>query len=279
MYRLLTLLTLVALPAAATAQTVRGVVLEDGSRTRVAGAGVELLDASSRVKASTVTDSLGVFSLRAEEGGRFTIRLTHLSYVPLASRVLELAAGEVVLVELRMGRSAIPLAPLVVTSVGTARLGGFYERRKSSGFGHFITRADIEKQPGTTRATALLQGVPGVRLIPVQRARGASLTYIIATRGAASSCGPAIFINGAPLRQYNDSGIDDFLTANAVEAIEVYPSSAGTPAPFQQPNTCGAVAFWMRTGQEEGDSRMTLKRMAAGLAVGSVLVLLFTSFN
>jgi hypothetical protein len=113
----------------------------------------------------------------------------------------------------------------------------------------------------------------------VTRGRGASLTYLVATRGAGARCGPALFVNGAPLRQYTDSGIDDFISPNAVEAIEVYPSAAATPAPFQLPNTCGAVAFWLRTGQEEGSSRMTWKRVGIGVGVAGALLLLFTSIN
>jgi hypothetical protein len=266
-------------PAALTAQTLRGVVLEDNTRYRVAAATVELIDASARVHASASTDSLGIFVLRSERPGRFMIRLSHLSYVPLSSSPIDLETGEVVLVELRMGRSAIPLEPLVVTSIGTARLGGFYERRQNSPLGYFITRADIEKRPGASRATELLQGVPGIRLIPIQRGRGASLTYLIATRGAGGRCGPAIFINGGPLRQYTDSGVDDFLTASVIEAIEVYASAGSTPALFQQPNTCGAVVFWLRTGQEEGASRMTWKRLGVGLAVAGALLLLFANFR
>jgi hypothetical protein len=258
-------------------QTVRGIVIEDSTRSPIHGAAVELVAANLTKVGTTITDTAGAFVLRATAPGKYTLQLTHPSYATSGSDTISLAAGEVLMVQLRMGRQAIVLAPVVVTSRGNARLGGFYDRMQRGGFGHYITRADIDKRPGAHRASDLLQGVPGVELIPVRRGRATSGANIISMRGNGRRCPPAIFINGAPLRQIGDSGADDFVTPNSLEAIEVYRSSGGTPAEFQQPGTCGAVVFWTRTGAEEDAEKFNWKRIAVAGGVIAFIVLIVTA--
>jgi hypothetical protein len=258
------------------AQTVRGIIVEDSTRTPIHGATVELVAANLAKVAATLTDTAGAFVLRANAPGKYTLQLAHPSYASNGSDTISLASGEVLMVQLRMGRQAIKLAPVVVTSRGNARVGGFYDRMQRGGFGHYITRTEIEKRPGANRASDLLQGVPGVELIPVRRGRGASMANIISMRGGGRRCPPAIFINGAPVRQMADTGIDDFVAPNMLEAIEVYRSSAGTPSQFTIPNTCGAVVFWTRTGAEEDAEKFSWKRIALAGGVIAFIVLIVT---
>jgi hypothetical protein len=261
-------------PAAAWAQTIRGKIVEDSTRMPIAGAAVELVGANVTRPITTLSDSAGVFVVRATTAGRYVLQLTHPSYSTVRSDTVALNRGEVILVQLRMGRQAIPLEPLVVTSRGNARHGGFYDRMNRGGFGHYITRTDIDNRPGAGRTTDLLQGVAGVELIPIRRGRGSSTANIIAMRGAGLRCPPAIYINGAPVRQIGESGVDDLLSPNILEAIEVYRSSAGTPPQFQQPGTCGAVAFWTRQGGEEEFAKFNWKRVGIAAGVGAVMLLL-----
>ena len=259
-------------------QTVRGTVVEDSTRMPIKGATVELIGANA-VKAGTIlTDSAGGFLLRATTSGKYTLQLSHPSYTA-SSDTISLATGEVLMLQLRMGRQAIPIAPLLVKSRGNARLGGFYDRMQRGGFGHYITRAEIEKRPGASRTTDLLQGVPGVELIPIRRGRGTPMANIISMRGAGRGCQPAIFINGAPMRQIGESGVDDFLTPSGIEAIEVYRSSAGTPAQFQYPNTCGAVVFWTRTVGETDAEKFNWRRVALAGGVLAAIVLIVNIVN
>jgi hypothetical protein len=263
----------------ATAQTVRGVVVEDSTRTPIHGATVELVAANLTKVATTLTDTAGAFVLRANAPGKYTLQLAHPSYASNGSDTIALGSGEVLMVQLRMGRQAIKLAPVVVTSRGNARVGGFYDRLQRGGFGTYITRADIDKRPGAHRATDLLQGVAGVELTPIRRGRGSSMANIISMRGSGRRCPPAIFINGAPMRQIGDSGVDDFLTPNSLEAIEVYRGAGGTPGEFQQPGTCGAVVFWTRTGAGEDAEKFSWKRIAFAGGVVALIVLVVTLFQ
>lgn len=268
------LMALLLAPATAHTQTVHGVVVENGTRDRIAAVSVELIGRDGSTAGRAETDSAGAFTVRARRGGVYTVRLAHPSFRALDSDTLEIGPGEVLQVQLRMGRDAIPLDPLIVTGQSNARLGGFYERLREPGFGRFVTRADIESRPAVQRVTELLRGMPGVEIVPVRRGRGGSTVAMIMTRGGATGrCQPTIVLDGSPVRQFAESGVDDFLKADMIEGVEVYSSAAGAPAQFVEPGTCGVVAFWTRTGGDEGE-QMSLRRllMAAG-AVGLLLLL------
>src|SRR5688572_12505110 len=260
------------LPVAAIAQTtVHGVVLEDSVRVPIAAASVQLINRDGAVAANAITNSAGVFILRARGAGKFRLQISHISYLQLQSDTLQLYDGESILVELRMARTVIPIDPLVVTAVSTARLAGFYDRRQQGGFGKYFTRDDIKTRAGA-RVTDLFFGVPGLNVVSVPRGRGsAGAVNLITTRGSAMrNCMPAIFIDGIHIQQYPESGIDDFLTQNMLEAVEVYTSVAGVPPQFERGmNSCGAVAFWTRIGVERG------RISTAGVAlVGGVMLLM-----
>lgn len=264
------------LPAAGSAQTVRGTVVEDGPRTPIRGASVELLRGADAAALGTVTDSSGAFVLRATRAGTYRVRLTHPSYATMTSDTLAIGPGESLVVELRMGRQAIPLEPLVVTAQGNARHGGFYQRQRQPGLGRFITRTDIDARPGAYQTTELLRGIPGVEIVPVRRGRGGAVTNMIMTRGGMGRCEPVVVLDGTPIRQFPDSGIDDFLKVDMIEGVEIYTSTAGAPPQFMTANNaCGVVAFWTRTGGSDGE-KLTLKRllMAVGVAAGLVLLIL-----
>lgn len=272
-------------PATAPSQTIRGVVVEDGTRMPIVGADVQLTTSSGRNVATAQTDSVGGFVLLPRRSGSFAVRLRHLSYVFADSVVVAVRPGEAIEIELRMGRTAIPLEPVVVTVRGNARLAGFYERMRQPGFGQFVTRADIEARRGTIRATDLLRAMPGIEIITV--GLGGSdrdpppppgtpretmpRVALITMHRAGGPCEPAIFIDRLEIRQFKDAGIDDFLKPEMLEGFEVYPRSAGAPVEFVEPNTCGVVAFWTRsaTGEEEG--KWSWKKLAA--AAGSFLLM------
>jgi hypothetical protein len=256
---------LMLLPLAAQAQTIRGVVVEDGTRRPVVGVHVELFDAGRSPIATTRSDSAGTFVLLPRRGGSFTLRLTHLAFVPIDSVALTVRPQESVDVELRMGSRAIPIEPLVVTARVDARLAGFHERMRRHGFGRFITRAEIDERPGTVRTTDLLRTMPGVNLVAVQRCPGCTPTYLITMRGGAGGCMPTVYLDGMPIRQFEESGVDDFLLPSMIEGVEVYTSFASAPAPVHAQNACGVVAFWTRSGEPGG--RWSWRRFftAAGL--------------
>jgi hypothetical protein len=259
---------LLLLPAAAQSQTIHGVVVEDSTRVPIAGAVVELVGVDTAVVASAQSDSVGAFVLRPGRSGKLVVRLSHPSYVAADSITLEIDKDEMIAVELRMGRAALPLEPVIVTTRRDARVAGFYERQRRAGFGQFLTREEIERRPGA-QATDLLQEMRGIEIVPV---RGGAIK-LITMRGGAGRCQPTIYVDGVRVRQFAESGMDAFLTANTLEGVEVYTSPAGTPAELWPEGSCGVVAFWTRW-LPDGGRKWSWLKLVAGLAGFAVLVLL-----
>jgi hypothetical protein len=281
------LLLLAAMPMQLDAQIITGVVIEDETKMPISGAIVELIGIDRARDGATVTDSTGAFVLRPRRSGSFVINVTHPSYVSRDSMALKIKAGLAVQVELRMGRAAIPLEPLIVKTTSTARVATFHERaRHGTGFGKFVTRADIESKPETRNATDLLREMEGVEILTSRPQGGSDLATppppgspnetmprvrMIKMGSGTFACLPAIFVDGVPVKQYGDSGVDDFLTPDMLEGVEVYPRNAGAPPEFVTSNQCGVVAFWTRTPTEES-GRLTWKRVGmAGLAAVMML--------
>jgi hypothetical protein len=259
------------IPFTAQSQTIAGVVVEDGSRTPIAGAIVELRSPDARGAVTAQTDSLGEFQILARRAGIYTLHVTHPGYAGVDSDTLSVNAGETVTIELRMGVAAIPLEPLEVLGRADSRLAGFHQRSRRPGFGRFLTRADIEARP-VSRATELLRGMPGVNIVPVRTGRSAPRTQLITMRGGAGECLPTIYVDGIVTHQHAESGVDDFVTPDMLEGVEVYTSAVGAPSPIVPLGSCGVVAFWTRS---DGRGKWSWKKLVGGAGAFALLVLIF----
>lgn len=265
---ILVLAGLLLVPLSVQAQTIRGVVLEDETRTPIAGAYVELLAAGADRIGLVQTDSVGRFTISARRSGDFTLQLRHLGYTPSHPMDIALRAGETLEVELRMGQRAIPIEPVVVTARRrNSRLDGFYERSESRHFGRFLMRDDIERRPGAS-GSELLRAMPGIYLRDVGFGRN-----VILMRGGVGRCMPTIYLDGMLFRQYAESGVDDFLNAEVLEGVEVYTSFASAPSPIHAKGNCGVIAFWTRQGEPDG-RRFSWKRLAIGVGGFALLILM-----
>jgi hypothetical protein len=272
--RSLVLAFLLLLPVTAQAQSLRGTIVDDVTEQPVAGAMVTVFLRDFPL-VNARSDSAGAFVLVPGRSGSFRIRVTHPHYAPIDSMALTAVSGEVVTLEVRLGRSVVPLEPLVVTARSDARLAGFEERRRNSRFGTFIDRSQIDVRPGA-RTTDLLRTTPGITIITIGRggddtptAPGTPDVTIprtaqITMRSTVGSCLPAVFLDGMRLQQFGDSGIDDFLRPEMIEGVEIYPQSSGAPVEFIDPAGCGSVVFWSR-GSLPGTDR-ALRRLLAGFA-------------
>jgi hypothetical protein len=267
--RILLVSALLAVPVPLLAQTVRGVVVEDATRVPIAGALVELVTPAGERLAAAQTTGDGAFQLRLRRPASFIVQLSHLAYATVHSDTISAAAGEVLTVEVRMDRTVIPLEPLVVTARRDSRLSGFYERQQRPGFGRFITREEIERQPAMYRTTDLLRMMPGVEIV---RAGNAAVpVHLIAMRGGTGRCLPTIYLDGSIVRQFEFSGVDEMLSPSMIEGVEVYTGIGGAPASLAPRGNCGVVAFWTRSGER---GRWSWKRLAAGVGVVGLMILL-----
>lgn len=272
----LALLTLFASPV--DAQTIRGVVLDEEARLRpgalpenrgVAGAEVELRRDGRRAGAVTLTDTLGRFTLTAPGVGTFGLRVTHPAYLAHESEGIELGEGEILSLEIRMGRNVIPLEPLVVTARMSSLMAGFHQRRTSGGMGTFLTREEIEVR-GAAKATDLLRGMPGVRIEFERWGIGPSIVM----QGGFGLCEPAIFVDGIETVRSSGVGssLDDYLTPERIEGIEVYTSFSTVPAQYQS-GMCGVILIWTRPGERGEGEPWGWKRMLLGFAAAIGLIL------
>jgi hypothetical protein len=259
-------------PELAHAQFITGRILHETTRAAVQGADVALFDSGDRPRATIVSDSAGRFRFTVGPG-QYTLRIRHIAFAEYHSANINVERNETVDLEVRLGETIIPLEPLIVTArtVDLGKMAGFNDRLRNNNFGRFITRTDIDRR-GAMRTTDLLRSVPGVTITPIRvRGRATTERYLVTMRGGgARTCEPAFYIDGVRVRQAADATIDDVLAPDMLEGVEVYSSSAGAPAQYSDPASCGVVLFWTREGEPGG--RFSWKRLL--VAVGAVAALI-----
>lgn len=274
--RLFVGIMLLLIPVLGHAQTIHGVVVEEGTTDGIAAAEIELVDEDGEAVATARTNRAGTFLLQLRGSGTFTLRLTHISFTTVESDAFELRPQESLAVELRMAREAIPLEPLVVTARADARgVAGMHERmRRLAAEGRFVTREEIDRRPGS-RVTEFLRGMPGVVLLPAGSGgaqgnhitmRGLGFMTGVADRdigdvshSPTDQCDPTIYVDGIVMPQ--GEAVDIFLRPDMLEGVEVYTNGSAAPAPLLPRSNCGVVAFWTRADGMEGSN--WVRRLAA----------------
>lgn len=233
------ILLLLALPGIATAQVLRGQLIDSETRGAIAAATIMMVRDSVTVDAAT-TDSAGHFSVSAEESGQYRLVARRIGYPATTSSRMRLGVGDTLQVEFRISAGAVLLDPVVVT--GRRRppppdIRDFYQRAESAIFGTFMTRVEIE-EAHAVRVTDLLRRIPGVQVVPVRY--GVSGVLI---RG----CSPAIIIDGV-LARFEPS-IDNLVVPMELEGLEVYRSAAQVPVQYGGLRVpCGAIMAWTKRG-------------------------------
>jgi Carboxypeptidase regulatory-like domain/TonB-dependent Receptor Plug Domain len=268
------LTALLCLPTGASAQALLGLVREDSSRAPIVGAEVTLFDMDDQQAATTVTDSAGRFHMGVPSSGRYTIHVSHLAYTKFVSDLVDIGLSETVEIEIRLGRAVIPIEPLVVTarSRESGRLSEFHQRLRQRNFGHFVTRMDLERR-AHARVSDIIRTIPGVTMQSVRaRRQSGPERYIVAMRGSSGLCEPAIYIDGVRVNQQADGTVDEMLTPDMLEGVEVYTSTVGAPSQYVQTGTCGVVLFWTRQG--DTGPKFSWKRLLAGVAAVAVVILI-----
>jgi hypothetical protein len=249
------LLLLIAV-APAHSQTITGRVLAEETGEGVPGVTVSLLSVPADAGGeptpvlAVLTGSDGGFRLNVQVSGSYALRAERIGYTPVTSDPVPVRPAETVRVELRISTRAIVLDPLTVTAREpptpyTARLErlGHYERREiygpeGSGFGHFISTAEIERR-GAFYVTDLLAMTPGV-IVRGGGGRRAPAVYMRSVTGFAGGyCRPTFYINRSRIGAAN---IDEFVSARDIAAIEIYPGFTG-PAEFSSASACGVIVI------------------------------------
>jgi hypothetical protein len=248
------LLAVAATPCAALAQVrLAGTVVEENSGLAIPDARVEILDLERRVRKVVYTDETGRFSTEVRELPGYRVRALRVGFQPNNTPILWTDGHSVIQIELRLDRNNVLLAPMEVVARSRRMPSPVFESfraRQASGLGFYITRADIERRhPGSV--SDLLAGIPGVRLESSSVNGMRRAVYMSRALSGPRDCPAQIFIDGFHWNRGSGYGlvIDDAVSPEAIEGIEVYRGLSSVPAEFLTPDShCGVIAIWTKRG-------------------------------
>jgi hypothetical protein len=235
------------------AQELAGVVLDSISQTPIVGARLVLLDSTGTALAVTVASTDGTFAFNLPRLGQYRLLVTRIGYPPITTKRFTVDSAFTARVSVTVPSTPLTLDTVRVVASGTEKRlqyledAGFY-RRRQIGFGHFLTRADIDKRDALIMSD-LLHDMPGVRVTCVG-ARNCSITMRAAnTMFLRGKCEPSLVLDGVLFRaggvgSRGDLSLDALISPFDVEAIEVYPGPEGVPVQYAGP--CGAIIVWSR---------------------------------
>lgn len=246
----ITVLMVLAGAAPLSGQVVAGRLIEAAGGAPVAGASIILLTEAGQTVTGRLTDAEGRFQVEAPGAGRYRVSAERIGFAKVTGEVIELADGETVNIEIRLGTEVIPLdAITVVTEARVPHLerSGFYTRQRS-GFGNYIDRNTIDRY-NPSQASQLFQAMAGVRVVPRSGRSGGEPVFRNAISMTGGSCLPAIFLDGMPVRSSGSSepALDDIVQAMDIEAVEVYKGASQIPPQFGgDRSACGVIVIWTR---------------------------------
>jgi len=146
-----------------------------------------------------------------------------------------------------LAAAAVLPAVEVDAAAANGRMADFW-RRKASGSGLFVTRADVDRRKAT-RSSDLVRSLPGVRVGAGNGVEGPTIAMgrnALNTR-LASDCRVNYYVDGMwmPVGTFH---LDD-IAPDMLEGLEIYRGPAEIPARFRQRETaCGLILVWTRIG-------------------------------
>jgi hypothetical protein len=199
------------------------------------------------------TDSLGRFRLERLRTGAHELQVLAVGYAPLITTV-SLTADSTLAVDIDLEPVASTLARVVTTAdrVDARNMNyGDFERRRATGMGRFISRAELLRDTGRSLASVLRSRIPGTRVWDVRSLQvlGASRGRISVQRGDAQCFVQVIIDNvvryttGGSLPLFDLRSLDPSMIA----AIEFY-TVATTPSEFNRGGNapCGTLLIWLQ---------------------------------
>ena len=264
-------------PEVASAQRIRGRLLDLVSNVPLEGGELTLRAADSVPVSTAFTDENGNWVFELPGPGLFYIEATRFGYQSWVAGPLEVKAEDDLNSVYRLWPQPFQMDPIEV-SVQATRLhlqtAGFYQRQRAD-FGHFLGPEQIERRR-VPRLTDLFQGMPGVTLTSMTT--GSAGARFVQLRGSSLSqggfCRPRVFVDGLmyakgdsrpvdrvegeeteldQMQEVVDQGIslDDIGPPSDIAGIEVYRSATQVPVQFGGTSVetlCGAIVIWTRRG-------------------------------
>lgn len=185
------------------------------------------------------TDTRGSFSLAALPLGTRMIESRALGYAPTRIAITP-SRDETQTITIVMDKRVETLQEVTVYGKRSSRmrdLTGFLDRSKR-GFGHFVTRAEIDAT-NPQSVCDLLRRMPGVNV-----ATDAGIGCSASIRGMQSlrSCEPTVYLDNMPFMG-TMSEFTAMVLPRQIMGIEQYSSAT---EPIQFPGGCGAIVVWTR---------------------------------
>jgi hypothetical protein len=210
--------------------------VHDSIGTPIEDAIVEIPGALAR------SDTAGAFRLWTRDIDTVSISVRRLGFSAV-SALLTTRNGQWDTVVVELEANPRLLAAVNIRETATRRALGLreFEERRAKGLGVFVTREQIAAR-NTMLPSDLLRALRGVRLVKLRD--GSYGVRFAAYSGSRPNCTPDLWLDGQRARGLE---IDD-LTANDIEAIELYESWSTVPFQFSQGATvpCGTIVVWTR---------------------------------
>ena len=202
-------------------------------------AGVELSVAGTG--ANAISGDRGEFRISGLRAGAATVKARRLGFKP-DSVAVQVADGVTPPMSIRLAGLASQLAAVVIRTHKVeykGRLAGYYERLDRRSSGHFITRADIDRDNPRT-LQQLLQRAPGMSQFRGRRG-------LAGVRMRNRNCAPLVWLDGT---QMPSGEVDlDGIPPNTLHGIELYLGSTTAPLRYQSgsdKSSCGTILLWSR---------------------------------
>lgn len=211
-------------PPPTIAQSVHGRVTEEGDRTPIPAARVELLTAQWALAARARTAGDRTYELRAPGPGTYRLRVEEPNHSPLFSEPVTLAEGDSV--EVSPALSPLP------------HLEGFYRRRRLAA-GTFFTMHEVDASLAI-RASDL-----------IRRFAGFTCSYddfgscrISSARSWQAMCPPLVLVDELPMGTALEYDLD-LISPAWLGAIEVHTSPSTMPPELKVSGAaCGLILLW-----------------------------------
>ena len=237
----------------------QGRVLDDVTGQPLQGARVLLLNRYDRVVDYQVTDDDGKFRFKPRNGSRLRVEAKAIGYLPTITPALWMVSDrDSAAVVIRLAPHAVLLAPVEIVALSAPTTSVILENvlhRGKRGFGHQITRQDIQQRQPQNVSDILLE-VPGV--YAARRGTGASGRSIYMGRAlpslGAQVCPVQVFLDGMRATREQPGGdvlVDDLVSPLDIEVIEVFRGLGTIPPEFlTRYARCGVIAIWTKRSLE-----------------------------
>ncbi len=241
---LLVALALGVFAPAASGQTIRGTLLQEGSDAPInLGLVVMLTQAGDSVGAA-LTNERGEFSLTSPEPGSFLLHAAAFGHHQRTAGIFELGENAEMTVEFRLAIQVFELEGLeiIADQITEPQLvrNGFYSRLQR-GLGHFITPEDLENTMAL-QTQDLFYRMGRVRVV-----YGGITGDRVVMRGPNGTCSPRVYVDGHRM-SLSGTSLNHIVPLHALAAVEVYRGAAEIPIEYSGIglDLCGAIVFWTK---------------------------------